>query len=291
MYFAEIVSGVIAFAHDYDTVLYLGGETEHRGGRKIRLWASLYAVSDWHYKLDAVSVVSIVNNLFVLCGKTCCVTVDKIWECIGGDAFYRFLVSVGFVYLVHNFLFLKVICSCSVKFYFIFVKFYSRSAAKFYDEAVAVSPYDCSSVVASPRCKEFALSAILAEVCVLCLCVVHIVFSLVDSIFSLSSGRFGRCNPVFQGITREAVRKAIKQARRAERGLAFACRIQTLPKKTDAPCTVICYSRKTGRQKSENGEPSKIKKGKNELMGRGRIRRICHKDTDFMGEFGMGCKS
>ena len=109
MYFAEIVSGVIAFAHDYDTVLYLGGETEHRGGRKIRLWASLYAVSDWHYKLDAVSVVSIVNNLFVLCGKTCCVTVDKIWECIGGDAFYRFLVSVGFVYLVHNFLFLKVI--------------------------------------------------------------------------------------------------------------------------------------------------------------------------------------
>ena len=262
MYFAEIVSGVIAFAHDYDTVLYLGGETEHRGGRKIRLWASLYAVSDWHYKLDAVSAVSIVNNLFVLYGKTSCVTVYKIWECIRGDALYRFLVPVGFVCLVHNFLFLKVICFCSVKFYFIFIEFYLRSATKFDYEAVAVSPYDCSSVVASPRCKEFALSAILAEVCVLCLCVVHIVFSLVDSIFSLSSGRFGRCNPVFQGITRDAVRKAIKQARRAERGLAFACRIQTLPKKTDAPDSAgMEYSGKIGRQRSRNGKPSKNKKG------------------------------
>lgn len=172
MYFAEIVSGVIAFAHDYDTVLYLGGETEHRRGREIRLWASLHAVSDWHYKLDAVSAVSIINNFFVLFGETCCVTVYKIWECVGGDALYRFLVPVGFVCLVHNFLFLKVICS--VKFYFIIIEFYSCSAAKFYDEAVAVAPYDCASVVASPRCQEFTLSAILAEVCVLCLCIVHI---------------------------------------------------------------------------------------------------------------------
>ena len=219
MCFAEIVSGVIAFAHDYDTVLYLGGETEHRGGRKIRLWASLYAVSDWHYNLDAVTAVSIVNNLLVLYCETCSVTVYKIWECVSRDALYRFLLPVGFVCLVHNFLFLKVICFCSVKFYLIFVEFYSRSAAKFYDEAVAVSPYDSSSVVASPRCQEFALAAILAEVCVLCLCVVHIVYSLVDSIFSLSSGRFGRCNPVFQGITREAVRRQLNKP--VERSVAW----------------------------------------------------------------------
>ncbi len=66
-------------------------------------------------------------------------------------------------------------------------------------------------------------------------------------LMSLSSTVLGGAIRIFTGNTLEAEYRAKRQAQRAACGLAFACRIQTLPKKTDAPYTaVIEYSCKPG---------------------------------------------